>query len=148
MWLQANPTGRRETCWRSWTRGRWWCEGGGGNFLLLLASQNPYPIILVVYSVAKNRPNLSYFWENVIFTIPAVNTGIRGMVQIITTPAPQLCPLEAKNGITWQVIKCTKFFCFLFFLFSKLIILLYFFLSCNVKIVGKIPRIGFICVLQ
>ena len=75
-------------------------KGGGVNFLLLLASQNPYPIILVVYSVAKNRPNRSYFWENVIFTIPAVNTGIRGMVQIITTPAPQLCPLEAKNGIT------------------------------------------------
>ena len=100
-------------------------RGGGVNFLLLLASQNPYPIILVVYSVAKNRPNLSYFWENVIFTIPAVNTSIRRMVQIITTPDPQLCLLEAKNGITWQVIKCTKFLCFLFFLFSKLIVVLF-----------------------
>ena len=33
-----------------------------------LASQNPYPII--VYSVAKYRPHLGHFWENVIFTIP------------------------------------------------------------------------------
>jgi len=33
-----------------------------------LASQNPYRII--VYSVAKYRPHLSHFWENVIFTIP------------------------------------------------------------------------------
>ena len=32
------------------------------------ASQNPYPII--VYSVAKYRPHLSHFWENVIFAIP------------------------------------------------------------------------------
>ena len=98
---------------------------GGGKFFAAAGLSEPYPIILVVYSVAKNRPNLSYFWENVIFTIPAVNTGIRGMVQIITTPAPQLCPLEAKNGITWQVIKCTKFLCFLFFLFSKLIVVLF-----------------------
>ena len=39
-------------------RGGGGVKGGGVNFLLLLASQNPYPIILVVYSVAKNRPNL------------------------------------------------------------------------------------------
>ena len=32
------------------------------------ASQNPYPII--VYSLAKYRPHLSHFWENVIFAIP------------------------------------------------------------------------------
>ena len=32
-----------------------------------LASQNPYPII--VYFVAKYRPYLSHFWENVIFEI-------------------------------------------------------------------------------
>ena len=42
--------------------------GGGGRLLelifagyVLLASQNPYPII--VYSVAKYRPHLSHFWE-------------------------------------------------------------------------------------
>ena len=63
--------------------------------------------------------------------VNVVNTGIRGMVQIITTPAPQLCPLEAKNGITWQVIKCTKFLCFLFFLFSKLIVVLFPQLQCQ-----------------
>ena len=33
-----------------------------------LASQNPYHNI--VYSVAKYRPHLSHFWENVIFAIP------------------------------------------------------------------------------
>ena len=33
-----------------------------------LASNNPYPII--VYSVAKYRPHLSHFWENVMFIIP------------------------------------------------------------------------------
>ena len=33
-----------------------------------LASKNPYPII--VYSVAKYRPHLIHFWENVIFVIP------------------------------------------------------------------------------
>ena len=32
------------------------------------ASQNPYPII--DYSMAKYRPHLSHFWENVIFAIP------------------------------------------------------------------------------
>ena len=31
------------------------------------ASQSPYPII--VYSVAKYRPHLSHFWEDVIFAI-------------------------------------------------------------------------------
>ena len=48
---------------------------GGGRLLELifaghvpLAFQNPYPII--VYSVAKYRPHLSHFWENVIFAIP------------------------------------------------------------------------------
>ena len=35
---------------------------------VLLASQNPYPII--VYSVDKYRPHPSHFWENVIFAIP------------------------------------------------------------------------------
>ena len=33
-----------------------------------LASQNPYPII--AYSVARYRPHLGHFSENVIFTIP------------------------------------------------------------------------------
>ena len=33
-----------------------------------LASQNPYPIIF--YSIAKYRPHLGHFWENVLFTIP------------------------------------------------------------------------------
>ena len=99
--------------------------GGGVNFCWVCAAglSEPVPIILIVYSVTKNRPNLSYFWENVIFTIPAVN--IQGMVQIITTPAHQLCPLEAKSGITWQVIKCTKFLYFLFILFSLLIVVLF-----------------------
>ena len=36
-----------------------------------LASNNPYPII--VYSVAKYRPHLSHFWENVMFVIPLSN---------------------------------------------------------------------------
>ena len=45
-------------------------EGGGGLLGLIfagyvpLASQNPYPII--VYSVAKYRPHLIHFWENVV----------------------------------------------------------------------------------
>ena len=76
--------------------------GGGGqvdfSWVCAAGLSEPVPIILVVYSVTKNRSNLSYVWENVIFTIPAVN--IQGMVQIITTPAHQLCPLEAKNGVT------------------------------------------------
>jgi len=44
--------------------------GGGGLLGLIfagyvpLASQNPYPII--VYSVAKYRPYLIHFWENVV----------------------------------------------------------------------------------
>ena len=33
-----------------------------------LASQDPYPII--AYSVARYKPRLGHFWENVIFTIP------------------------------------------------------------------------------
>ena len=37
---------------------------------VLLASQNLYPIL--VYPVAKYRPHLSHFWENVIFTIPTL----------------------------------------------------------------------------
>ena len=50
---------------------------GGGRERLLglifagyvsLASQNPYPIIF--YSIAKYRPHLGHFWENVLFTIP------------------------------------------------------------------------------
>ena len=36
-----------------------------------LASQNPFPII--VYSVAKYRPHLGQFWENVIFAIQTLN---------------------------------------------------------------------------
>ena len=47
--------------------------GGGGGVLgssfagyVPLASQNPYPIIHVVYSVASYRPYLSHFWANVI----------------------------------------------------------------------------------
>ena len=36
-----------------------------------LTSQNPYP--LKVYSVAKYRPHLSHFWENVIFAIQLGN---------------------------------------------------------------------------
>ena len=51
-------------------------KGGEGGLLGLifagyvpLASQNRYPII--VYSVAKYRPYLSHFWENVIFAIPS-----------------------------------------------------------------------------
>ena len=47
--------------------------GGGGevDFCWVCAAglSEPVPIILVVYSVTKNRPNLSYVWENVIFTI-------------------------------------------------------------------------------
>ena len=45
--------------------------GGGGGYLgqvllgtVLLASQNPHPII--VYSVGNYRPHLSHFWANVI----------------------------------------------------------------------------------
>ena len=38
------------------------------NRLTPLAFQNPYPII--VHSVAKYRPHVSHFWENVIFAIP------------------------------------------------------------------------------
>ena len=52
---------------------------GGGGFLGLifagyvpLASQNPYPIM--VYSVAKYRPHLSHFWENVVFATPNIVT--------------------------------------------------------------------------
>ena len=53
----------------------WNLEGGGGEGVLglifagylPLASQSPYPII--VYSVAKYRPHLSHFGENVIFGI-------------------------------------------------------------------------------
>ena len=33
-----------------------------------LACQNPYPFI--AYPVARNRPHLSHFWENVILPIP------------------------------------------------------------------------------
>ena len=47
--------------------------GGGGevDFCWVCATglSEPVPIILVVYSVTKNRPNLSYVWQNVIFTI-------------------------------------------------------------------------------
>ena len=50
---------------------------------------------------------------------------MQGMVQIITTPAHQLCLLEAKNGIAWQVIKCTKFLYFLFILLSLLFVVLF-----------------------
>ena len=39
-----------------------------GNRLKLLAFQNPHPIPL--HSVAKYRPHVSHFWENVIFAIP------------------------------------------------------------------------------
>ena len=48
--------------------------GGGGGFCWVCAAglSEPVSIILVVYSVTKNRPSLSYFWENVIFTIPAI----------------------------------------------------------------------------
>ena len=38
--------------------------GGGVAGYMLLAFQNPYPII--VYSVANYRPHLSHFWANVI----------------------------------------------------------------------------------
>ena len=48
--------------------------GGVVSFCWVCAAglSKPVAIILVVYSVTKNRPNLSYFWENVIFTIPAI----------------------------------------------------------------------------
>ena len=43
--------------------------GGGGqvDFCWVCAAglSEPVPIILVVYSVTKNRPNLSYVWETV-----------------------------------------------------------------------------------
>ena len=45
--------------------------GGEVDFCWVCAAglSEPVPIILVVYSVTKNRPNLSYVWQNVIFTI-------------------------------------------------------------------------------
>ena len=52
------------------------CPGGGGGVLGLmfagygpLASQSPYPIIIIVYFLANYRPYLSHFLENVIFAI-------------------------------------------------------------------------------
>ena len=39
-----------------------------GNRLTPLAFQNPYPTI--VHSMAKYRPHVSHFWENVFFAIP------------------------------------------------------------------------------
>ena len=109
----------------------------GVNFLLPLASQNPYPIILVVYPVTKNRPNLSYFWENVKFTIPAVN--IQGMVQIITTPAPQLCPLEAKNSNYMTGHEVYRISIFPFF---KLVNCCTFSLAAMSKLWGKYQGLG------
>ena len=56
--------------WRLQSRNDEEGRGGGGVLVssfagcVLLASQNPYPII--VYSVANYRPHLSHFWANVI----------------------------------------------------------------------------------
>ena len=54
-------------------------RGGGGGVLgsifsgyVLLASQNPYPII--VYSVANYRPHLSHFWAKCNFRDPKLVT--------------------------------------------------------------------------
>ena len=41
---------------------------------VLLASQNPYPII--VYSVAKYRPHLSHFWEKCNFRNPNLQNNL------------------------------------------------------------------------
>ena len=47
---------------------------GGGLLGLIFAGYVPLaswsPCSIIVYSVAKHKPHLSNFWENVIFAIP------------------------------------------------------------------------------
>ena len=50
----------KSSCIYFWGRGV--CESS------LLASQNPFPII--VYSVANYTPHVCHFWANLIFVIP------------------------------------------------------------------------------